>query len=483
MRAALVVLFATATAYADRPVGFDHRIHDRQIIINGGSALTCARCHVEVAGKLVGRPDHKNCFGECHGPPPPPPRLGAKLVRNDDRVCTACHAPSVVEAAYAGAAPVAYPPYTIDRDFTTAFSHRRHRDTACTACHDGGGAKAGNAHRRCAGCHDGGKTVAMTACTACHTPGSGTPLPPHLFSVALPVTPAFSHAKHAARGGAGKQCATCHAELRETDDVVLPQPKAATCAVASCHDGRAAFAVTVACTRCHREPPVKTWEVARPDKRFSHARHRDRDPGHWIPCATCHPLSAHGEAETAGHEPCVPCHAKDFGEREPQYCGACHNSTEPWRPLTVDRRPPDHTEFGARIDHRTHKAACASCHKLTTSQQQLRPPRGHAACTGSGCHARTGGPRPTLAACNGCHDLGLVTRREEARAKTAWSARATFDHSVHPGGCDGCHDMTDAASIDTLATPPKATCAPCHDGNAAFDLTGTTCTRCHGGKR
>jgi len=487
MRAVVIMMALAGTAVADdtRPDGFDHQIHDRQIVITGAASLACARCHVDKAGRLVGKPDHHTCFGECHGAPPVA-RVGAKPdVGDRQKICVACHAPKLLDAPFRGTLAVAYPPYTIDRDWTTAMSHRRHRDVPCASCH-AAGARPVTGHPRCAGCHDGsgaaGHAAGMSACTTCHTPGSGTPLPPRLDDKPLRVGHAFSHAKHATRSPAGKQCTTCHAEVRETDADVLPQPSIGTCA--QCHDGKAAFAVTAACTRCHREPPVKSWTVARPDARFVHAAPHDKLVAS-MPCNGCHPLTPHGEATVIGHAPCVPCHVKHFASDAPTICGACHNSTEPWRPLTADRRPPDHTEFGANLDHAKHPAACTSCHALTTPAQQLRPPRGHASCVGSGCHAQAAGPAPRLDDCIGCHQLDLVTDREKSRAKAPWSARERFDHRTHARKdttCETCHQEM-VGAVATLRTPAKSTCAPCHDGKVAFDLAGTTCRRCHGDKR
>jgi c(7)-type cytochrome triheme protein len=488
MRALVIVALIAATARADdtTPVGFDHRIHDRQIMIGGGTPLPCARCHVEKAGKLVGKPDHKTCFGDCHGAAPPAGRAGTKPEVGDRiKVCSACHAPKALDAPFRGMLAVAYPPYSIDRDWTTTFGHRRHKDVACVACH-AGGPRPASGHTRCLGCHDAsgaaGHAAGMAACTTCHTPGSGTPLPPRLDDHPIQVKPAFSHTKHAARSAAGKQCTTCHAALADTDGDVLPPPTVETCA--TCHDGKAAFSVITACTKCHRDPPTKSWTVARPDDRFVHAGPHDKLVQS-MPCSGCHPLSPHGEALVTGHQACVPCHTDQLlGGVKLRMCGACHNSTEPWRQLTVDRRPPDHTEFGANLDHAKHRAACTSCHVVTTSLQQLRPSRGHASCSATGCHAIATGPAPRLADCTGCHALGLVGDREAARAKTPWSTRERFDHKSHSvPACGSCHtdqDMTGPVAL--LHTPPKATCAPCHNGEAAFDLTGTACRRCHGGK-
>jgi c(7)-type cytochrome triheme protein len=294
----------------------------------------------------------------------------------------------------------------------------------------------------------------------------------------------FSHAHHAARGGAGATCTTCHAPLLAIADVTLPRPTAATCAVAGCHDDRAAFAPTAACTRCHAAPPAQTFVVARPTLRFVHARHLTALATR--PCAACHPLDRRGDPTVAGHAACTGCHA-DFGDLKPRICGACHTATEPWRHLVVDQRPADETEFGARLDHGKHGGPCASCHQRATATRQLRPPRGHAACSGDGCHATSAaGPTPPLTDCTACHERGLVAARILARLAAPWTTRAQFDHAAHRGdptaplACGRCHVGADAApSIAAMPTPPKASCAPCHDGQTSFKLTGTSCGRCH----
>ena len=483
MRALVIVIALATVAHADGPVGFDHLVHDRNLVVGGGEALACMRCHAMRAGRLAGKPTHAACFGACHGAPPTAPRAGGKLALDPDRIklCTACHAETALRAPFTGALRVAYPPYTLDRDFGLALGHKQHKDVACTQCHRD--AKPAP-HVRCASCHDGDRARAMTDCVRCHPPAIGKPQPPELAAVHDTVTAVFSHAKHAARGGAGKDCSTCHAKIRDTDDTELPRPTVKDCA--GCHDGKAAFATTVACTRCHDKVPDK-FEVDRPKARFVHTKsHADAVASR--PCAACHPLGKTGEVLVAGHAACTGCHADDFGARHPTKCGACHNATEPWRALVADRPPPDHTEFGATLDHGKHAGACASCHVLRTKTAQLRTPRGHAACATAGCHAVTGGPEPQLTTCDGCHRLGLAAAREAGRAADAWSVRAAFDHAVHGAAeCTACHralgpvdDRVAAGdNLVELPAPPKLACAPCHDGKAAFGLTGTTCTRCH----
>jgi len=476
-------------ALTAKAIGFEHTLHDRDVVVNGGESLPCVRCHAIKAGMLVGKPDHAACFGACHGPAP---RRGARSAAGSGevsgdrgKVCTSCHAEATLAAPNPRAVPVHYPPYTLEPNFAITVGHKRHRELACAQCHPG---KRPAPHKRCAGCHDGsaaaGRGPAMTACTGCHTPATGTPLPPSIINAEINTRRTFSHGKHAARGAGGATCTTCHRALLDTDDNVLPAPGAATCAAARCHDGGAAFAITAACTRCHLDPDQPGFKVERPAERYSHATHTAAG----LPCVTCHPLTRSGEVTVVGHAPCVACHAEDFGRRRPRICGACHNGTEPWRALVADRGPPERTEFGATLDHGNHAAACTSCHVLTTSTAQLRPPRGHRACTGTACHAVTGGPVPRLEACEACHRQGLALDRQVARLAAPWSVRTRFDHASHarasggnPASCEACHVDLRGPDVTALATPTKATCAPCHDGATAFKLTGTTCTRCHQG--
>lgn len=479
MRAAVVVAavigLGLGVARADAPRGFDHQLHARDVAVSGGADIACVRCHAQRAGVLLARPGHAACFGACHGPPP---RAASDPARAS--VCAACHAP--------GARTVERPAYRRDPDHALAIGHLDHAAIACAQCHTAPRAARGTpappaaVHRRCLGCHDGsgaaGRGPAMTACAGCHVAASGRPAPPALRmdrDVEIVVTSAFSHARHASRSPAGRACTTCHAAVRATNDAQLPRPTADGCAAPGCHDARAAFPITAACTRCHQDAPARKFEVERPDARFSHAAHAALLP--FVACASCHPLAASGEVAVAGHAACAGCHAEDFGIRRPRTCGACHNATEPWRALQADRLPPARSEFGAALDHAVHPGACASCHRLATEIAELRPPRGHRACTGAGCHAVSSGAAPALTACEGCHARGREAARLAERLAAPWSVRARFRHAPHAQtACATCH--VDGA---TTAPPAKAQCAPCHDGRTAFKLTGTHCARCHTG--
>jgi c(7)-type cytochrome triheme protein len=455
VRAWILVVAIVAT-------GFDHAKHQTAT----QDTLTCTSCHaLTKTGALGAKPGHAQCFGKCHGPAPVLPAKGKKLATPP--LCTTCHTQRALDAGTDKAAFRVMPPPRAD--FALQTGHKRHAAIACDKCH----AQSKPApHARCAGCHDGRPTQGppMSLCTGCHQAAD----PAAQLGTSIPVRSAFSHAKHATRGAAGK-CATCHAT--DTDARALPHPTTAQCATAGCHDGKAAFSTTQTCTRCHQdEPPIRVL-LERPEAPFSHDFHLAYLA--FLPCTACHALSKSGEVGLANHAACAPCHEDDFVQRKPKTCGACHDATEPWRKLIPDRPSLPSTDFGASLDHTKHANACASCHALTTTSMQLRPPRGHVSCSGTKCHTVSGGPAPSLGSCDGCHELGMSRRRQAQRVAAAWSVRKLFVHATHPQACTSCHlDMT-APDVMSLATPPKPTCAPCHDGQTSFKLTGTSCARCH----
>jgi c(7)-type cytochrome triheme protein len=492
------VLVATVTAFAlallaphdagaepAPAAGFDHLAHRTRVGTSALAAPPCAACHsLAPAGTLAGRPGHAACF-PCHGPAPRRPlAAGAE----PPAVCVVCHPPAGLTAARP---PLATPAYGPDREHGLQLDHARHAAAPCERCHPRAApSTAPRAHLRCAGCHLTTRP-AMTACEACHPAEIGPDTRPHLITTPLSVTRSFSHGRHAARGGAAPpSCATCHAAISTTAARELPTPTAATCSAGGCHDGGAAFATTVACTRCHAPPanPPPPWS---PAARFLHRAH---EPLMAIAsCDRCHRLDRRGEPTVPDHAACASagCHPSDFGSPRPTICGACHLASEPWRRLQPDQRPPDDTELGVALSHRRHPGACTGCHQLTTARRALRPPRGHRACTGDGCHAAARGPAPRLDACQGCHQPGVVEERRRRRSLALWSVAATFDHARHAIdprdgralACAACHDpaMASAAGDAPLPAPAKPSCAPCHDGATAFKMTGHGCARCHRG--
>jgi hypothetical protein len=220
-------------------------------------------------------------------------------------------------------------------------------------------------------------------------------------------------------------------------------------------------------------------DLVRPTARFSHlGPHRAIGAD----CGGCHPLDAAGDAGLPGHDACADaaCHAADFASRAPVTCGACHAAIEPWRALTTDALPKVETEFGASMSHRTHagrELACTGCHRASDGVRQRRLPRDHQACTGAACHG--GSATPALDACESCHQAGLVEARILERLEARWTVRDRFVHASHGDDCESCH--RGVWGVATMPPPPeKERCAGCHDGKAAFKMTGHGCKRCHG---
>ncbi len=485
---------AQATAPVRNRDDFDHQVHSQKNQLGGHAEIACAVCHTLRAGLVRARPNHATCFGSCHATAPTRANAASRFAA-EPRLCGACH-----PAPQAGVGPnyrKRFATEAADRDFGLALSHQAHSNATCQTCHrrvgmpsPGGANTATTAttakpipHARCIQCHSAstvGPPFAITQCGRCHTAAFGPESTPILIPGLLAVTKAFTHQQPAHRKAS---CATCHRTVAASTSDLLDPPTMVSCGTSNCHDGKAAFATTQACIRCHQEAPARTFTVARPTKRYNHDQHNTferRDGTSTTPCTSCH---RHGNNEPTPppHDACTACHAADFAAPEPIICGACHQSTEPWRALVADQRPLPSSEFGARLDHRSHPAACITCHTLTTTTTELRPARGHSSC--SACHRAQAAPH--LNDCAGCHQANLAKLRNQQQLNAPWSTRHQFDHAAHgratrPSQCGDCH-ITAPTSGDILAypTPPKAACARCHDGQRAFSVTSTACRRCH----
>jgi hypothetical protein len=473
--------------------GFDHFIHEGRVTGSGGAEPMCADCHtVRESGAIQGVPGHAQCFGACHGKAPREPRRRKPyaIAGGQRALCTNCHSPDEItrlERAEPVVMAAAYPPYAIDPDYALNLSHAKHANTKCTACHDVPGAKPRKQrpHDRCAGCHAGPEPTAapaMTACATCHRSAFGPAVGPTMERGAFPVVGAFDHVDHAKRLPTDQrdQCLPCHDAVTKRADVVIPAPTMSECA--TCHEGQIAFATTAArCRTCHQRAGT-----ARPRHRerqpFSHAKHSERGMQHG--CDACHRLTSDGSPQPPGtdHQPCAEsdCHASEFKSAAPAICGTCHVGSEPWRPLRSFPLPRNQTEFGATFSHAGHKDSgrdCEFCHAGTGQRRDVAG--GHAACSGKGCHDADAA-EPPLRECERCHDGGLRADRERAAIESPWSVRAQFRHDRHESPCTDCHvDIDDSTALADIGPPGKQRCASCHDGRAAFKMTGHRCSQCH----
>jgi hypothetical protein len=464
-RIALVALiFWTGRAPASDKgrVGFDHNIHDGVVVSRNVEPPACVDCHqLDARRAAPQRPGHAACF-----------KSGCHVQEKSARMCRACHDSEAPKKK----ARAAYPPYALDPDHALRFSHERHAEAACESCHRmEPKAKRPAPHARCASCH-AETEPRMSDCAKCHRAIAGRAVGPALVPGPYRVT--FEHRTHAK-----EPCLTCHAGVAAAKGDDLPPPPMTACE--GCHDGQKAFAALgPTCRRCHAQGDRRALPSAAPPQPYRHLAHATR--GAPERCDACHSLDAAGllRAASADHQPCASCHAADFRSSEPKICGGCHVGSEPFRALKADVARNPWTEFGVDFDHRAHatrtRKACADCHGGIAGGSDRRVGRGHVACARAGCHAPDGGPAPQLSACGSCHVAGLLDERAVAKRARRWSVAGRFAHSTHAQTpCADCHDV-DAARLAEIRSPGKAACAPCHDGEKAFKMTGHGCARCHG---
>jgi len=505
---AAVIVAAPPAAAVAGPDGFDHQLHEGRVVAAAGEPPPCERCHpVDGRGRPMTAPGHGACFGgACHGEHP------SAAKKASGPVCRACH----TQAVPGPGARAFYPPFDVAVDYGVVFPHDRHAAAGgCEGCHRAPGASQllrsgvrpgtkGAAHGRCVGCHAAPARPAiapMTRCTACHASIAGRVTTPHQVNGPYRVGALFSHSKHAARLGrlpAAARCLVCHEAASRAAGDEVPAPSMHTCE--ACHDGKQAFAARgPTCRRCHTEADRSVASPEVPLHRFDHRAHAAR--GLAKECGVCHGLDDKGlpRPASADHRPCadVGCHADDFRARQPRICGGCHVGAEPYRPLRADVPRPARTEFGVEYSHAGHAGRgeprpCTSCHVgLAGGGPELRLGKGHASCTGQGCHnAGKGvtGAAPTLDACASCHVSGLLPGREALQERRAWSVTSRFHHARHQRDaagaalpCEACHtDAPAAKTVREISPPTKPRCAPCHDGRVAFKMTGHGCARCHG---
>lgn len=220
---------------------------------------------------------------------------------------------------------------------------------------------------------------------------------------------------------------------------------------------------------------------------FRHSTHLALEAdGARLECVTCHPTSAAqgwitARPGQADHAPCDGCHAREYYEEPGAYCRVCHLSVDPTRKgssplLPYPRRRPD-AQLIARFDHRTHRQACDSCHRLEApGSAYIAIPR-HQDCVG--CHESQSAPR--MEDCASCHD-----REAHGWARAFVANDIHFTHAQHqrsrdgqPVPCQRCHgEVGESARVKT---PEMRVCVVCHDdaAQAPDRVRIARCTVCH----
>ena len=396
------------------------------------SRSRASTCHTLTrTGALVGRPDHAACFGRATAPRRP--RASAARARDRARARPRVHdlprrgraARAVRHARSRSRFRPTSRPTSRSRSATSSTGRRVH----AVPCHREGGAP----HRRCASCHDGARTAGhgppMTACEGCHTAGRRSPDPA------------------VARGAA---------QHRDRDVLARPATRRAVVAAARARPAtrRSARPTTPAAAADrdgvrHQRLPRRQGRV--PDHRGVHAL-----PHRWRPrqvrgratdrAVLAPPRRARGRdrAPAAIRSSRV---ARSWSRAMRRAWRATPTDFERRTPTDVRRVPqrrpsrgvssspiacpPTAPSSARRSITPSIPAPARTCHTLTTTSAQLRPPRGHRACTGTACHAigrwpgararqlrRLSSPRPRRPARGRAHRGGVV-RARHLRSRSA----------------------------------------------------------------
>lgn len=491
------MLFWIGVAHAQGPLAASHAnlactdCHD-------GIALTCARCHVDVAQRglhpaFAARP----CVA-CHGE-----HRGATFDLTG-ALSAYDHASWPLGGAHAKQACA--------RCHTTVLASGRTRftglSTMCGTCHRANPHRfAGPEMLRCDRCHgdaawlptkpvmdfdhdatslplDGGHR--RVACVQCH--------PRSQFALAKPDCASCHAPKHASPLFDARACEDCHTSARF--DVVafdhgakMPLEGGHRIACARCHVPALGQTVPpAACETCHRERP--------------HGKRFDRQPGGCAGCHTAVKWTVVGAFQHATTKFALGGKHRDLA------CGACHRSVGA---IVFERVAAGckgchaHRSVHADADHPRGKyttAQCTNCHVNNMQEPPHRPQalfhgpqsafplvKGHARIPCSDCHALQQGRRfdaPSPACGPACHRDAhagaLGTECQRCHVSGQWVALA-FTHARYPlvgehatAACSSCH----GTSRTFRGTPRRCGDAACHARDDAHrGALGTACDRCH----
>jgi hypothetical protein len=480
---------------------FDHDTHAAAVSKKGQAAANCSACHTMTPAGLPaikGVDEHKRCFESCHehkmsiqcSDRKAPMKTGGPL----EDVCITCHPAGKSSCGMIPGAQSQPNKTSFEAKFAhTAKGHQEPElEKACARCHRGetkamAQQPSGTGHAACSGCHGAAAKAGMATmkdCASCHVPlkGHGG----HGRTDAYQLTP-FDHAAHGATARQGA-CFSCHTPTSEK----LPT-KMLGC-MQKCHDGSGApgkaFSATgTTCTKCHRnpEPPIAAQHL---DQVFSHDVHAKSHHAKIDDCTSCHALAPDGQVTPPGekkdHKSCsaADCHQREFLNKGPKICGACHDTVSPWTKAPARVREVATSEYHEAIDHSAHLkpgtgATCETCHgdKMAGG----KPPTGHKAC--AQCHNKQ--KNPPMTECAACHQRGAQGAKPPV---SQWSVGKNFKHETHAmdrrnGGktqCSVCHDQVQTAKdLASIPLPKMQRCDGCHDGKVAFKSTGFGCARCH----
>jgi hypothetical protein len=337
---------------------------------------------------------------------------------------------------------------TVEEHFKSGFPLTgMHMQTECAACHVNGIFKG--TPRDCNACHRSGMPL-----TRSNVAKPQQHFPTELGCESCHTTQSFSGTKFNHAGVTRADCAKCH------NSVFAPGKSAGH------------IVTQLACGECHRSR--STWYGAKADHAsFTFATN----------CGSCH-NGTNATGKTANH---IPTSIN---------CGNCHTSGGKWTPAKVHSNVliaagcancHATSAFGltAKPNTQTHVgvSVCESCHRSTTSWQNVQFGHSAANAVGTGtcdtCHngsstgtGKNGGHIPVssqFAKCDTCH-----------KSQTSFAASVTMNHSVVGAtACKACHNETYVSQGNSGGAMPK----PKNHIPESQLLNGAAmdCNACHSG--
>jgi hypothetical protein len=266
------------------------------------SAQSCTLCHQPHRAK-VDAADCVGCHREVQGRRVGPRRLNPPLPFDTTK---ALRRISLRPTTHSFVAPF----FSVDLAVADTFSHERHKELSCIACHTTSRRPTRltfQPPRGCQICHH--QAPARSECATCHQSAELAPAQPVEVRVSVKGHPSraqpasFDHAKHESRA-----CIECH-----TTPVSLEaEEKVSQCV--SCHTDH--HAADKPCASCHTGDS--------PERRRAHASPVE---GH-LACASCHAPTV-VDRLVPDRPMCLTCHAPQREHYADRQCTVCHFQATP----------------------------------------------------------------------------------------------------------------------------------------------------------
>lgn len=412
----------------------------------------CSDCHS--SGKRV---DQGGCL-KCHGNIRINQGAGLHGLQFKGKPCEGCH------VEHLGRGLIRWPGgdmTKLDHAQTGWPLNGAHKSTACNKCHNKGSSFIGLS-TACTACHkDQHQGRFGTTCTSCHNEVAWKEL----------NLKGFNHdgARFALRGAHQTvACAKCHFEPPRYTGL-----KFGTCT--DCHKDPHAGKLGATCTNCHEDTKWKPVTF-----RHGSARHPGVSIGGGhapLTCGTCHD-KGNLVAPSKGRE-CASCHKPSHKAPFGRGCATCHGAIQ-WLGLPRSVGLGAHPKTGYPLTGRHEATSCAACHKAELPREQRYRKLAFGRC--DDCHAdqhRGEFAKRERGECGPCHETtGFRPTLFGVVAHTQTKFPLVGKHTATP--CGVCHTKPRPR---TDLRVEKQACSDCHANphgtQFAKEMAIDGCAHCH----